>query len=291
MTRAQRRQAARAWSLPRAWELAYIRDLQQIMRRVHATYQSALERAQPRRDNLAHPEIVRRARESMPWISAEQAREQQARALRGERKDTSISRTTIALEDIEQEVTRFVARDVARVSIATAQRIIRKGVQQTLPGIPDVGPRQLPRITSQALGLSAEVAAFRDANVALVENAVRVYAADVREIVSAPENVGLRVEELRDQMIARGNVSESRAALISRDQTLKLNGQVNMARQTRAGITQYVWSTSQDERVRDTHESKEGETFDWSSPPADTGHPGQDYQCRCVPLPVIPDDL
>ena len=74
---------------------------------------------------------------------------------------------------------------------------------------------------------------------------------------------------------------------ITRDQTNKLTGEMSRLRQTAAGITQYFWQTSEDDRVRETHEEKNGILFDWGLPPQDTGHPGEDIQCRCVAIPNI----
>lgn len=137
------------------------------------------------------------------------------------------------------------------------------------------------------LRLGAVLEHAREANVLLVENAGRVYAKQVREIFMDPASPALRVEELRARLLERGNVSESRAELIARDHVLKVNGQINEIRQGNAGVTSYVWSTSRDERVRESHAELEGEVIAWASPP-EPGHPGQDFQCRCVALPVIP---
>lgn len=127
----------------------------------------------------------------------------------------------------------------------------------------------------------------RDASIQLVEQAARVYAQQVREVFDRPDfTEGRRWEDLRDELLERADVSESRAELIARDQTLKLNGAINQARQEGAGIDRYVWSTSGDERVREEHDALDGETFSWDSPP-EPGHPGQDFQCRCVAIPVI----
>lgn len=135
-------------------------------------------------------------------------------------------------------------------------------------------------------GLAADIAKRRQENIDLVVNAQREYAASVQAIFDDPKNEGLTVDELKDRLLERGDVSESRAELIARDQTLKLNGAITEIRQTNAGVEQYIWSTSQDERVREEHASLEGETFSWDSPP-EVGHPGEDFQCRCVALPVI----
>lgn len=53
------------------------------------------------------------------------------------------------------------------------------------------------------------------------------------------------------------------------------------------GITHYRWSTSGDERVRDTHIENDGKIFAYDDPPDETGHPGHDINCRCVAIPVL----
>lgn len=103
-----------------------------------------------------------------------------------------------------------------------------------------------------------------------------------------------KVEELlvkghhrRHESIARDiedqldDVSESRAAFIARDQIGSLNSKITRHRHKAAGITHYIWTTAGDERVRDEHEEIDGEKFSWDDPP-EFGHPGEDYNCRCV---------
>lgn len=91
-------------------------------------------------------------------------------------------------------------------------------------------------------------------------------------------------------------VSRRRAELIARDQTAKLNGQIQRAQQMDAGIEEYIWYSCRDSRVRDSHKKLDGKKFSWKAPPivdAKTGrrcHPGQDYQCRCIGRPVFNRD-
>ena len=92
-----------------------------------------------------------------------------------------------------------------------------------------------------------------------------------------------------DIMSERTDVSDSRAKLIARDQVSKLNGQLTRERQTDLGVDGYIWRTVGDERVRDTHDENDGNFFSWDNPPAETGHPGEDYQCRCWAEPVLPE--
>ncbi len=74
---------------------------------------------------------------------------------------------------------------------------------------------------------------------------------------------------------------------LTRDQTSKLVGQLNQARQTEIGVEEYIWRTAGDQRVRPLHQLNEGEQFRWDDPPADTGHPGTDVMCRCVAIAIV----
>lgn len=88
-------------------------------------------------------------------------------------------------------------------------------------------------------------------------------------------------------------VGRRRAELIARDQTAKLSGQIQQAQQMDAGITEYIWYSCMDGRVRNRHRELHGKRFRWDDPPVvdeKSGrrcHPGQDYQCRCIARPVF----
>jgi SPP1 gp7 family putative phage head morphogenesis protein len=94
-------------------------------------------------------------------------------------------------------------------------------------------------------------------------------------------------ETLRAKLEHIEGVTESRAELIARDQTQKVCSDLNQARQKDVGITGYYWSGIDDGRERDTHIENNGLRFDWNSPPAETGHPGEDINCRCTADPDL----
>ena len=50
--------------------------------------------------------------------------------------------------------------------------------------------------------------------------------------------------------------------------------------------THYVWRTRGDDKVRPSHAANNGRLFSWANPPT-TGHPGEDYNCRCERVPYI----
>lgn len=194
-------------------------------------------------------------------------------------KQDGVTQISLPLDELEDTLHRGTSERISPLifRLGTSLETKAKKVKLGLLGI-----------SEGQLKMSAEIQAARDANILLVQKAQRVYAESVREIFDEPKNFGLRVEELQKMLVERGEVSESRAELIARDQTLKLNGAITESRQKSAGVTQYVWSTSQDVRVRPEHRALEGTLQDWSVPPK-PGHPGQDFQCRCVAIPYIPE--
>lgn len=48
--------------------------------------------------------------------------------------------------------------------------------------------------------------------------------------------------------------------------------------------THYIWRTRGDDKVRASHAANNGQVFAWDNPPP-TGHPGEDYGCRCTAEP------
>lgn len=86
--------------------------------------------------------------------------------------------------------------------------------------------------------------------------------------------------------------TKSHARLIARDQIGKLNSQINRYQQQSCGVNQYQWRTAGDGRVRSGHKKLDKKIFSWDNPPIVDNrgrrcHPGEDYQCRCIAVPVL----
>lgn len=96
-----------------------------------------------------------------------------------------------------------------------------------------------------------------------------------------------------DKAMAEYNKAKRKAQFIARDQMGKLNADITQSQQEDAGVTEYVWDTSGDGRVRDRHRELDGQRCKWNDPPVvdertkRKAHPGQDFRCRCVALPVF----
>ncbi len=156
--------------------------------------------------------------------------------------------------------------------------------------------KDLTRVLSHAIGVDIFLAEpklaklmeeFVEENVALITSIPKQYFADIESKVMAGIKSGMRTEELADLLEKRYGVTQSRAELIARDQVSKFNGDLTETRHRELGIHEYIWRGIMDERERESHVAHEGETYSWADPPADTGHPGDDYQCRCVAEPVL----
>lgn len=124
-------------------------------------------------------------------------------------------------------------------------------------------------------GLSALMDQFVQENMALIADLPR------QTLLQAADVQGRTYGEVRDLLLERWDVGQSRALLIATDQILKLNSKVTAHRAQAAGITKFRWNSSGDERVRPEHKALNGQVFELANPPAE-GLPGQPVRCRCI---------
>lgn len=182
---------------------------------------------------------------------------------------------------------------------STATRLSRLAVQKNL----EATDKQLVKHIQQAIGVNIQSALTNDgirdalaeatkANIDLITSIPEQYFSKLEDRLATNWESGMRWEDLAKIVSNVGDVTESRAKLIARDQTSKMNGAFNEARQTSLGIERYEWQTAGDERVRETHAENDGKIFEWDNPPTETGNPGDDINCRCVAIPVFDlDDM
>ena len=116
----------------------------------------------------------------------------------------------------------------------------------------------------------------------LVSDIFKLYLADDNDDATAFNTKSLRKILEKDY-----GLRESDAKLIAEDQENKLMGSVMEKWQQAMGVKEYLWQTQQDDKVRPAHKKRQGRRYYWSRPPAGTGHPGQDINCRCKALPIV----
>ena len=206
----------------------------------------------------------------------------QAKELRGD----------AAPEDVRKEIAavRITARGV--FSDQRVGDIARQIADRTK----DYQHGQLSRQLKTAVGVEIPITdpkyqerleAFTAENVALITSIPGQFLDQVQSAVMAGINNGERAEELASDIEERYGVSESRAALIARDQIGKFYGALTRATQSELGIEKFVWRTMEDERVRPEHEDLDGETFDWEKGAPVEGFPGEPISCRCTADPDV----
>jgi hypothetical protein len=148
-------------------------------------------------------------------------------------------------------------------------------------------------------------------NYRLIRSLSNRYIGDVNQLVEQAVVNGWGWEDLaRDIKSLNKKITETRAALLARDQIGKLNGLLTQTRQEEVGLEKYVWRTANDERVRGrpggrwasaipSHWVMEGKICRWSdatvwssdgkkwTPRAANAvllHPGMAIQCRCTAI-------
>ena len=192
--------------------------------------------------------------------------------------DIDVNKLLEALANIRRRLPELAARALPSINRAL-ERLNRdnlRDVRRVLPiSIADQGPE-----------VAGTLANWRTENVRLVTTIGPRLLDDLQDLLVTAATTGMRVETLRKRIQERFSVSESRAKLIAVDQTLKGNSALTQARHRQAGVTSYIWTTSRDERVRPEHRALDRQEFRWDDPPP-PGHPGQDFNCRCVARPVI----
>jgi len=150
--------------------------------------------------------------------------------------------------------------------------------------------------------LSDAINLWADQNHKLIKSISDTYIGRVNQMVTDAVQGGVRWEELRPAIMnLEKGLTNNRAKLIARDQVGKLNGQLTKHRMEDAGIDEYKWLTSNDERVRSTHAPLMGKICRWDNPnvwkvdgnwvdrpmSVARAHPGYEIQCRCTAIPVL----
>ncbi len=95
---------------------------------------------------------------------------------------------------------------------------------------------------------------------------------------------GFRPSELVDKIRESGHVSKSRARLIARTEVSRAGASLTIARAAEAKSPGFIWRSSHDGRVRESHLELDGQYFDWDNLPNVDGYviaPGQIFNCRC----------
>jgi SPP1 gp7 family putative phage head morphogenesis protein len=117
----------------------------------------------------------------------------------------------------------------------------------------------------------------------------------IRKDVEKAAMQGTRYENLVEMIQSRYDVGLNKAKFLARQETGLMMSKFRETRYRDAGSTGYYWKNvvgSPNHPVRPMHKALDGKFIRWDNPPitnpkGDRNHAGEDYNCRCFPMPVV----
>lgn len=128
------------------------------------------------------------------------------------------------------------------------------------------------------------LSAWTEENAALIKSIPDRLTEQLRSEFTTAFTNGTSLRDLTKIVRDKTGLADNRAELIARDQIGKLTGRLDRMRQESVGVQEYIWRTSQDERVRPTHRVRNDKKFRWDDPGI---KPGQEI--RCLPGESVVD--
>jgi len=163
----------------------------------------------------------------------------------------------------------------------TILKDLQKQYLRTVTGIETVGVKQEISAAQRAM-LDTTLTDNLDLS---IKNFAAELIPDLRQQVEKNLLNGGRTDRLAELIQSRYNVSRRKAEFLADQETGMLTAKFAQIQAEEIGSTEYVWSTSRDERVRPDHQDLDGRRFSYSSPPITnraTGarnNPGEDFRC------------
>ena len=121
------------------------------------------------------------------------------------------------------------------------------------------------------------------------EAAQRVHKLTLESLVDST-----RTSEIAKEIARSGEVTKSRANLIARTEVARTAAELTQARATAVGVTHYIWRTSGDADVRESHKHMNGKVIEYAKlPEVEPGkfyHAGEFPNCRCYAEVIIPEE-
>ena len=222
--------------------------------------------------------------------------------------------------DDMRELDSDVRREIQKASEELEQKIAAYGLDRFVQKVASMAKnksiKEWKRIVKKTLGIDLMDDYYRgdfyeqalkqwvDENVAKIQSISSETLGSMNDIILKGFARGETITSITKAIQEEYNLSKSKAKSIARDQLATLNSQITKLQQKDAGCNKYKWSTSHDSRVRDCHRELNGKIFSWDDPPemwyetkkrgkVYTGrrcHPGEDYLCRCIAIPVFDYD-
>lgn len=138
-----------------------------------------------------------------------------------------------------------------------------------------------------------------DKNSRLIKSMPERIRIEITDIVARETMNGRRSTEIAEDLQSRfPEMLKNKADLIARTETSKTESALNQARSQNLGLNWYIWRTSDDVRVRKSHDHMEDVLINWENPPSPEAlikqrsklgryHAGCAPNCRCYSEIVV----
>lgn len=199
----------------------------------------------------------------------------------------SAARAKQALDRYAELLTPWARVTAARVASALNAQDRKTWTKQAQ----EMGVAMREELTDAPVG--AELSRFLNDNVDLITSLPRDASERVHMLTQESLIDSSRATEIRDEILRTGEVTKGRATLIARTEVARTASALTVARAESAGATHFIWRTAGDADVRPSHRRLENKTFAFANPPTVDGEtllPGQTFNCRCYPEPIIADE-
>ena len=134
---------------------------------------------------------------------------------------------------------------------------------------------------------------LQEQQVGLIKSIPLEAAQRVHDLAQEAMVASVRPGDIAKKILETEAVSASKARVIARTEVARAANNLIQARSEYAGSEGYIWRTSGDLDVRDSHREMEGKYVRWSHPPTLdglTGHAGTLPNCRCFAEPIFPNE-
>lgn len=138
---------------------------------------------------------------------------------------------------------------------------------------------------------SALIQESRELVIKLKNDVLANYTTNALRIMSGGGSLSDVIKELHSQK----SKFKNNASLIARQQVTVLNTMLTKKRAQNLGIKEAKWETAGDEKVRPSHVERDNKMFDlnkglYSKVDDKTLLPGQDFNCRCISILILPKE-
>ena len=162
-------------------------------------------------------------------------------------------------------------------AFASIDRTTRDGLQ-----------KQIERLTGQSLWLGVHSTSLLDSFVKEHTSMIKSIQRQHLEKISLAIKRGIREGRLQKDIAKaireQTAIEKRRAQLVARNAPLQYSGSLTKHHQMSVGIKSYIWQSSRDERVRDSHRDRNDKVYSWDGPGP---HPRSEVNCRCDAVPLL----